>query len=294
MFNFEHIKLKAMKRQNVMIVILILLLLSCGNHKRLEGVYRYCWGEKGGFTVWIVDGYKVRKDIYKEFLYGGNDQRYIFNPRGEIWIDHAVSCEEFELTLAHELNERHLMAKLGWTYNRAHDSSLAIEVVMRRKNDSICRMHENLLHKVSPTDHSNRKEIHDLPDSIHLQHIYRVPLGERKGVAIWVVDGYLVRKNIFPDFGFSGNDKGYHFIPKDEIWIDGQISAEETEYSITQEEIMREQMTAGKTYDEAYALAIDNNTGQRDNMEKLISSHPPIVIPDSVTRYAGVVDPLEK
>jgi len=59
--------------------------------------------------------------------YGGNEQRYLFNPKGEIWIDHAVSCEEFELTLAHELNERSLMAKFGWTYEKSHDSSLMVE-----------------------------------------------------------------------------------------------------------------------------------------------------------------------
>jgi len=257
-------------------------------------VYRCLAGQKHGFSIWIVDGYKVRQKIYQEFLYGGNEQRYPFNPKGEIWIDHAVSCEEYELTLAHELNERHLMAKFGWTYDRAHDSSLAIEVVMRRNFDSICRRHESSLHTVSPTDYSNKAEIGDLPDSLQLQQVYRVPLGTRDGISVWVVDGYLVRKTIFPDFGFSGNDKSYHFIPSGEIWIDGQISCEETEYSIAEELIERKLMVAGKSYSDAYIVAIDDNLLRRDRMEALIKNHPPVILPDSLTRYAGEVDPLEK
>ena len=138
------------------------------------------------------------------------------------------------------------------------------------------------------------KEIKDLPDSIRLRQVYRVPLGIRNGVSVWVVDGYMVRKTIFPDFGFSGNDQGYHFIPSGEIWIDGQISAEETEYSIAEEMTERALMMTGKTYSESYIVAIDDNLRKRDQMETLIRNHPPLIIPDSLTRYAGEVDPLEK
>jgi hypothetical protein len=93
---------------------------------------------------------------------------------------------------------------------------------------------------VGVTDHDNIKEIKDIPDSIRLQNIYRLPVGIRNGISIWIVDGYLVRKNIFPDFGFSGNDLSCHFIPSKEIWIDGQISCEETEYSISTELMERQ------------------------------------------------------
>ena len=284
-----------MKTFKYLTFILICLSISgCGRSREIDRVYRFFAGKKDGYDIWIVDGYKTRHKIYQEFLYGGNEQRYPFNPKGEIWIDHAVSCEEYKLTLAHELNERHLMAKFGWTYDRAHDSSLAIEVVMRRNFDSICRRHEASLHKVSPSDHSNLQEIRELPDSIELHQIYRVPLGIRNGVAIWIVDGYMVRKTIFPDFGFSGNDKSYHFIPSGEIWIDGQISGEETEYSIAEELIERKMMMAGKSYSEAYIVAIDDNLRRRDKMEALIKNHPPVILPDSLTRYAGDVDPFEK
>jgi hypothetical protein len=276
------------------ILIIFLLFAGCEQKETVSGIYRCYDGQKNGFDVWIIDGYKVRQKIYKEFLYGGNGQRYCYTPPGEIWIDNAISCEEYELTLAHELNERHLMAKFGWTYDKSHDSSLAVELVMRHVSDSICRNHEACLPAVSPTDWTNRKEIGTIPDSIRLTGIYRIPVGERDGLNVWIVDGYLVRKNIFPDFGFSGNDKVYHFIPPKEIWIDGQVSCEEMEYSIIAEQIERTLMQQGRTYSDAYESSVEGIRNLRDKMEIRIRNHSPLVIPDTLQRESGIRDANDK
>jgi hypothetical protein len=273
-----------MFKKSIILILLLGFAWGCAKHPSVDGVYRYYWGKKGGYDIWIIDGYKVRQDIYNYFLYGGNEQRYLFVPAGEIWIDHAVSCEEFEMTLAHELNERDLMDRLGWKYDPAHDSSLAIEVVMRRRFDSICRSHEESLSKMPVRDREGIKEIRDIPDSVQITGIYRVPLGIREGISIWIVDGYKVRATIFPDFGFSGNDLEYRFIPAKEIWIDGQVSAEETEYSITAELIERGMMAKGIDYDSAYGTAIDSTIKLRKAMEQMIRKHPPVLVPDSLTR----------
>ena len=272
----------------VFLIAGLAFLSGCREKESIPGIYRYYWGKKNGYDVWIVDGYKVRHKIYNSFLYGGNEQRYPFTPKGEIWIDNALSCEEFEMTLIHELNERHLMAKFGWTYLMAHDSSLQLEVFTRRNYEKICQDHEASLKKVGVTDHDNIKEIKGISDSIQLQNIYRLPVGIRNGISIWIVDGYLVRKNIFPDFGFSGNDLSCHFIPSKEIWIDGQISCEETEFSIATEMMERNEMMKGKAYSDAYEDAITENTHQRDLMSLIIQKHPPLVLPDTITRDRGI------
>ena len=282
-----------MKIRIIFTVALLGLITGCKQIASVDGIYRYYWGEKGGYKIWIVDGNRVRLKLFREFLYGGNEQRYLFNPAGEIWIDNAVSCEEFEMTLAHELNERHLMARFGWTYVVAHDSSLAVEVIMRHTFEQICRAHEDSLPKMPVTDYENVKELRNIPDSVQLRNIYRVPMGERNGIKVWIVDGYLVRKNIYPDFGFSGNDLAYHFIPAKEIWIDGQISGEETEYSIATELMERSQMSKGLSYSVAYETAIADNRVKRERMDELIRLQPPVAIPDSTTRDAGVIDPNE-
>ena len=278
----------------LLFIIISLITISWSSPKKVGGIYRYFYGKNGNYDIWIIDGNRVRQKIYKEFLYGGNEQRYIFNPKGEIWIDNAISCEEFDLTVAHELNERHLMAKFGWTYQASHDSSLRLELVIRHKNEEICRAHEASLKKVGVTDSYRIKEIKNIPDSIQLQNIYRIPMGNRDDISVWVVDGYMVRKTIYPDFGFSGNDLAYHFIPPKEIWIDGQVSCEETEYSIALEMKERQLMTEGQTYSDAYEEAVQIIQNQRESMERLVKSHFKIAIPDSLERDAGVIDPDEK
>jgi hypothetical protein len=85
----------------------------------------------------------------------------------------------------------------------------------------------------------------------------------------------------------------YHFIPAKEIWIDGQISSEETEYSIATELTERDLMEKGKSYDDANEKAIAENRVKREKMDFLVSQHPPVIIPDSTTRDAGEVDPNE-
>jgi len=279
------------------IVLLVFIgLISTGLTcpKRIGGLYRCYCGEKNNYRIWIVDGNRVRQCIYKEFLYGGNEQRYLFNPKGEIWIDNAISCEEYDCTVYHELNERHLMAKYGWTYLQAHDSSLAVEQVIRKRNMEISIAHEESLKKVSILDSYSIKEIKSLPDSIKLQNIYRIPEGTRDGISIWVVDGYMVRKNIYPDFGFSGNDMAYHFIPPKEIWIDGQVSCEETEYSIALELRERQLMEKGLSYSDAYEDAVSMVKKMRESMKKTADSQPKVFVPDSLDRDSGIQDPYEK
>jgi hypothetical protein len=169
-----------------------------------------------------------------------------------------------------------------------------VEQVIRHKNMTVCKQHEDSLGKVSVLDSYGIKEIKTGPDSVHLQNIYRMPAGNRDGLAVWIVDGYLVRKNIFPDFGFSGNDLAYHFIPSHEIWIDGQISCEETEYSIALELKERKLMSEGKSYSDAYEFAVGEVQNSRALMEKYVMSHPPVTVPDSLARDNGVIDPNEK
>jgi len=275
-------------------LIICFIIAGCGGNRKVRDVYRYYIGKRDNYDIWIVDGNQVRLKIFSSFLYGGNEQRYPFNPKGEIWIDNAISCEEYYLTLAHELNERHLMAKFGWTYIASHDSSLSVEQKIRHSNEEICRAHEAALKKLPVTDYDNIKEIKSIPDSIRLRNIYRVPVDTLEGISIWIVDGYMVRKNIYPDFGFSGNDLSYHFIPSKEIWIDGQVSCEETEYSIANEMMERKGIEAGKSYDDAYSDAIDMTLLKRQSMQKLAASHFKLAVPDSLTRYAGVIDPSEK
>ena len=278
--------------------LLILLTVSCAVNnsfnknnliKNLPGgnIYRIPLKEIGGKNIWIVDGLAIRNDIYPEFLYGGNGERYLFIPQNEIWIDHSITTEEFKYTLAHELHERNLMAQKGLSYAEAHDSSLALELKMRRIDEKLISFHEKSLCKVSPTDCDNLKEIIDLPDSIQLKNIYRSYFGKRNGIDIWIVDGPNVRRDIFPDFGFSGNDLAYHFIPQNEIWIDSEMSCEELEFSISCEITERDLMRKGYSYDDAYTEALKEVAEKRVAAHEYSAKHSLIQIPTILERDYG-------
>lgn len=283
-----------MKIQKIFFIpfLLLLLLSSCKEQGKItvqndENVYRYFAGERDGFKIWIVDGALIRKNIFNEFVYGGNDRRYPFVPIGEIWVDNSVTAEEFELTVAHEINERNLMAK-GMTYFDSHDSSLALELIIRRKNLKESLLHESMLPEVPPLDFDSTQEIEDIPDLIKIKNIYRIPLHKINGVKIWIVDGYAVRRDIYPDFGFSGNDKAYHFIPENEIWLDGSVTCEETEYSIALELKEREEMMRGKSYDEAYLEAVKVSDKMRIENQNLILKQKPVSKTNPIVRDTGI------
>ena len=178
---------------------------------------------------------------------------------------------------------------------RGHRQQIILmEQVIRHKNQEDCSVHEASLKKVSVLDSYNIKEIKSLPDSIKLQNIYRVPEGTRDSISIWIVDGYMVRKNIYPDFGFSGNDLAYHFIPSKEIWIDGQVSCEETEYSIALEMTERKLMSEGRSYSDAYEEAVQMVQNMRKAMEIRARAQLKVAVPDSLDRDSGLIDPDEK
>lgn len=283
----------------IIFLILISLSISCTNKDRKirteskdssfvdNNIYRLLYGERDGFKIWIVDGIKVRREIFDEFLFGGNPERYTFNPEDEIWIDNSITSEELETTIVHELNERFLMNKFGMSYFDAHDSSLSLEVNLRRDFIKKAREHEIKLPELSPTDFDSTQEIADIPDLIKLKDIYRQYIGKKNGVDIWIVDGVNVRRDIYPDFGFSGNDLAYHFIPGNEIWIDAQISCEELLFSIELELSERAEISKGKYYDDAYSTALKQINTLRQEKFKSAQSHSPVKITQPLYRDVG-------
>ena len=62
---------------NKYILLILLLLTGEATAQRVSGVYRLHMGMREGFNMWIVDSAAVRRNVYPEFLYGGNPQRYL-------------------------------------------------------------------------------------------------------------------------------------------------------------------------------------------------------------------------
>ncbi|MCX7834341.1 MAG: hypothetical protein N2490_09050 [Ignavibacteria bacterium] len=244
-----------MKNKIIIALLIFIIFFSCKEEKYPINIYRYYLGNRGNYNLWIIDGTLIRKEIFSDFIYGGNPEVYKFIPEGEIWIDNSINCEELELTILHEINESKLMKEHGMTYLDAHDSSLSVELQMRKHFSETAKRHESLLDSVSTIDIDSIKEISSLPDKIKLENIYRQLYNQIDSIFVWIVDGYRIRQELYPDFGFGGNYFEYYFIPKNEIWIDAQISCEELSFTIEQELLEINEMKKGKSYDDAYEYA---------------------------------------
>ncbi|CAN5464884.1 hypothetical protein BH10BAC5_BH10BAC5_11830 [soil metagenome] len=243
---------------------------------KVNDIYRFYCGKIKNDNIWIVDGEKVRNEILPDFIFGGNEMRYPFIPKNEIWISNDIPAIEYETTLEHEINERDLMRDLGWSYANAHDSSLQIEIKLRRGFEKGSTEHEASIPLVYPMDSDSIKQIKDIPDKIKIKNIYVQKLDKIDSISVWLVNGSNVRRDIFPDFCPSGGPVDYLFIPKNEIWIDGEISCEDMFYGIMLERKLFEEYYRTDDYTSATETADKFIIQKRKEMNDLIARQPKI------------------
>lgn len=227
---------------------------------QLNDIYRARIGRREGQDIWIVDGNKVAGEIYAEWIMGGNDQRYRFNPDDEVWIDNRIGIDELEYTIAHELIERRLMREYGYSYGRAHEAGLRLEQRLRRLDE------KRVL---------RREKTSALP----VCGVYRSFLRSRKGVKIWIVDGPKVRRHLNGDFCFAGHGYKYDFIPKDEIWLDSAMSVEQAHFALIHEYAERLMSARGLDYDVAYPESLALELEERERQELLSRTHESSLAP---------------
>jgi len=240
---------------------------------RLRGLYKVFLGMRQGQQVWIVDGDMIFSEIYPAFVMGGNDQRYRFNPPNDVQIDDGIGIEELKYTLEHELLERDLMLKRGWTYTRAHNAALQLEKRLRTRDREAADRH-------------NRKQA-----KAHGGHaVYRQRYATIGGVTVWLVDGPMVREFMEGNFCFS--DHGFNknsFIPKDEIWLDSSMAVVRGVISLAQALEERAMMAGGMEYVDAYPLGLAAKRDMLLRNRKLAAAHEAKLEPVTYgTRERGV------
>ncbi len=188
-------------------------------------------------TVWIVDGQYVRGRIDEEFTNFGQHFRFRFIPLHEFWIDKEHALGEGQFFIDHLLTEYRLMTQ-GMAYDKALQKADAVELKERRKTE--------LVRQISKL--SKRKTIQD---------IHKRPLKKYSGaVRVWIIRGGLVRSLYFIDFTEGGHDLVYpHFIPKDEVWLDDDLSPGERQFVLLHELHERHLMSLGWPYFKAHRSA---------------------------------------
>jgi len=74
-------------------------------------------------------------------------------------------------------------------------------------------------------------------------------------IRIRLVDGTKIRNTKAVNFVFGGNDKAYNFIPKNQIWIEKAVPANERKFILIHEFSERDMMKHGMGYDHAHLIA---------------------------------------
>jgi len=190
--------------------------------------------ERGDLKIWVVDGALIREQTDEEFTNFGQHYRYPYIPEDELWLDQEADEDERRFFIDHLLVEHRLM-KEGKTYSEALVEADHEERKERRRSIDLKRI----------TD--NGKKLPD-PKDLHKELWKKL----ENGIAVWIVNGRLVRSVFDIDFTAGGHDKVYEFVPEKEVWIDDDIIGLERGYILLHELHERNRMSIGWSYYKAH------------------------------------------
>jgi hypothetical protein len=165
-------------------------------------------------------------------------QHYVFDfiPPTELWLDKENQPDEQHFFVDHLIAERSAMAK-GATYDSAVDIGDRVEMLERRAAGDLARV-------------NGAKGVAD-PSKAHVG----LWMTTASGVAVWIVNGRLVRSGFDVEFTEGGHDRVYDYVPAGEVWIDNDLSPAERPYVLLHELHERTLMIQGATYESAHADA---------------------------------------
>lgn len=210
--------------------------------------------KKFGFEIWVVDGNYIRKNMDKEFTNFGQNYRFKFIPKKELWLDKEYSkkTKEKDFYIKTMIRLDNFLSN-GMDYNKAVK---IVEIMEKRE-----RAKSKYLKKFFKFK-SKKKVI----EKIHLSLIKKYSFGNLK---TWIVDGELVRGLYFLDFTQGGHDFVYNFVPKNEIWIDNDIGLNERKFIFLHEIYERNLMKKGMKYNLAHQKSSLIENYARKNSKKV-------------------------
>jgi len=211
-------------------------------------------GRAADFIIWIVDGKYIRDNIDVEFTNEGQHRGFNFIPKNEFWIDKNRNPEEDKYYIDSMIRMNKFLSE-GMSYKDAVNKDDDIEKEERIKNYP--------------------KEILENPKkAIENKSIYLKLLKKySRKIKVWIVDGKTVRDLFYVQFTEGGNEKIYPFIPKNEIWIDNDLSRREIKAVLLHELHERKLMSEGGEYLK-YDRRADDAHKDSSRIESYCRKHP--------------------
>lgn len=187
----------------------------------------------GPIAVWVVDGLWVRHEGGEnDFNNFGSWPKFASIPRDEFWLDTEASPDEYRFYLRNMVSAR-LALKRGASPDEAEEIGDRAEALLRQE--------------VEPSRPA---------DAVAQVQIRCLGQLRSSGVAVWLVDGALVRSWYRTSFTQGGHDLVYNWIPQGQIWIDNDVEPAELKLVISHEAYERSLMRRGMNYDSAHQRAL--------------------------------------
>lgn len=212
----------------------------------------------GNLAVFTVDGQYIRKHIDIEFTNFGQHYRFPFIPKNELWLDRENTPGESGYFIEHMLIEHKLMSN-GASYIDAVTEASAAEKISRMRTERKKRGFSEI-----ETLEQREKLLREMRKE--LLHTY-----SSSKLAVWVVDGELVRDFFYIDFTQGGHEYVYAFVPQGEVWLDDDLVPVEREYVLLHELHERYLMAQGLSYPDAHKSASDLELKRRLDSSLLAS-----------------------
>jgi hypothetical protein len=203
----------------------------------------------GQYTVKIMDGSIVCRDINKDFTDFATSHLMDEVPENEIWIDRSLTPKEYQFFIMNaETVEKAI--KQGKSKEGARKAGDAVERELRRAKPDI-------------------KVLLSAPKEVQLRRVVKETLGRAKGVPVRLVDGYLVRGLYDIDHTEGSQTQHVSWLKKLEgkeaIWIDNALPKKDRPFVIGHEIGEREDQEDGMSFEEAYGKWSAKEQGWRKN-----------------------------
>lgn len=189
--------------------------------------------QRGKASIWLVDGAWLRTNIEQEWDNFGHHYSDSFIPENEIWLDVQAHPDEQEFFIKHCLVERRLRAR-GVDEEAARQKANEAEIQARKQAGDLKKFRGD--GKLAN------------PDEMHVTLLKKLT----NDVSVWIVDGRYVRSVFDVEFTAGGHDHVYEFIPRNQVWIDDDITDVERPYVLLHELHERNIMEQGMDYDHAH------------------------------------------
>jgi hypothetical protein len=193
------------------------------------------------FTVYSVNGLAVRNAAQPDEEFGNFATRDEFPdliPEGEIWISEKLAPREGVFFIANALTQQARQAA-GAT-EKAYEDGLRAEQRLRASINGI-EFRDGKPHK-------------QVPSAVYLSHYLDLP-DPRGPVAVWLVDGNLVRSYYKTDYTEGGHGYVYPWVPRPQIWVEDGVDRREVPFIVSHEYLERRLMRdEGLDYDTAHEI----------------------------------------